>query len=244
MKTSPISTNRKKVQVLCICYNSASSIYNTLRTWEYYTDRFCILINGGYEDNYNQVEDTVKELEKLSKPVIKFVEPFIDFSTTRNRLIQKVYSPEYTIIFIDDSYELKTWKNPSPNIDNQAVKIHTGNHAYYSNRIFNYQASYTNEIHEIVQVDNSVISGIIVYDREYTSHKLRRFARLEKQIEILKDKSDPRSKYYTASAYFNLYLSSLCTKEQLINAIFDRLAFEDKGSDEYKTTKQFLGILN
>ncbi len=255
IRTSPIISNGgrgatikvtktfKKIQVLCICFNSASCIYNTLKTWEPYTDRFRILINGGFFSEFNQVEDTIAQLGLLKKPVIYYVEPFVNFSDCRNRLIEKSYDPEYTIIMIDDSYELRRWKYPDPNIADQAVRIQTGKHKYYSNRIFNYLAVYKNEIHEIVESDKSVISGIVVYDNiTYESHKLRRFSRLEKQIDLLKNKEDPRSLYYTAAAYLNLYMSNLKSKDETLNAIFNRLLINDTNTEEYRATKEFLKL--
>ncbi len=247
IRTSPIvkiTKTYKKIQVLCICFNSASCIYNTLKTWEPYTDRFMILLNGGFDNIYSQVEDTIAQLGLLTKPVIHFVQPFVNFSDCRNRLINAVYDPNYTIIMIDDSYELKTWKQPNTHITDQAIQIHTGNHKYFSNRIFNYQAVYENEIHEVVQAEKSIFCGIVVYDNiSYQSHKLRRHQRLNKQIEILKDKRDARSKYYVACAYFNLYLSSLCTKEQLIESINERLLFNDTHTQEFITTRCFLNCI-
>lgn len=246
LRTSPIikvTKTYKKIQVLCICFNSASCIYNTLKTWEPYTDRFMILLNGGFDNNYSQVEDTIAQLGLIKKPVIYYVEPFVNFSDCRNRLIEKSYDPEYTMIFIDDSYELKTWKRPYQEVPDQAVRIQTGKHKYYSNRIFNYYCKYQNEIHEIVNSDFSVISGIVVYDNiTYESHKLRRFDRLNKQIDLLKDKEDPRSLYYTACAYINLYMSNLKSKDETLNAIFNRLLINDTNTEEYRATKEFLKL--
>lgn len=213
-------------QVLCICYNSASSIEQTLISWFPYVDRFCILLNGGLNNDYSQYEETEKRIRALNKECLILHSDFDGFSNTRNKLIKASEDSRFKwSIFIDDSYRLIKWKPiKSDNIVQQLTVCH-GTNSYPSNRIFQVfqDVKYTGKIHETIDTNLRYNSGISVRDYDYESHIKRRNDRQLYHLIQLKDDNTPRGLYYTACSVINLYKQGLSSKEEVLISIRARI---------------------
>lgn len=210
------------LQILCISYNSQTSIYNTLSSWSPFVDRFCVLINGGINNDFSQSDATITEIKKLSKPSIIYVKPFIGFSATRNKLIDLVSDKRYTSIFIDDSYRLLKFVKPIADTPMQ-ITIIRDSVFYKSVRILppNSPVRYTGKIHETLDTKDRVPSEIVVNDDVYFDHIIRTQNRQEYDLLMCDD--SPRGLYYNACTLVGMYMIGKCKKEEVIEALQVRI---------------------
>lgn len=229
-----------KVQVLMICYNSSEYIFNTLKTWEPYVDRFSILINGGPNNDFAEFPKTLEEVQKIKKEVLVFTENFTTFDETRNSLIRQSRCEKYFNIFIDDTYELVHFPSKLQENEYQQINIVCGNLQYMSNRCFNKcKAKYINKIHEIIDTEERFFSGIIVNYRIYKSSLQRTADRQLYDLSLL-DGNDSRTLYYRAMTIINLWRKKLRTKEDCIQALEKRLLCPSSDIEETKRACYFL----
>jgi hypothetical protein len=221
------------IQVLCLCFNSSPCIYNTLSTWEEYVDRFCVLINNGYIDDWNDLTNTLNELKKLKKPVKIFFNYFENFSKTRNKLLDLSDDEGYHSIFIDDTYELKYFPKNFRPIYPMSINIENNGWKYDSCRIIpsGCKVRYKFSVHEILDTPFKSSSGILVKDVDYDYHKLRRINRCN--YDLINLGNTPRDLYYRATTLFNMYKYGKVSREEVIKAIDERMKL-NIGNDSEK----------
>ena len=230
------------IQILCICYNSKECIQRTLKTWKPYVGRFCILINSGLNDDKTQIEDTIKEIKCLGLESLILVRDFHGFSSSRNELITESKSDRFKwSIFIDDSYELVSFKKPDSNFITSNISID----GRCSNRMFktNSTVKYTGRIHEILDYNSGHFSGIEVHDRKYESHIYRTAIRQKYHLEMLEGDYSERGMYYKACSYLSLFLQGQVSKQTAIEAIKKRIDMKSTNLVHNMRIRQYLKII-
>lgn len=212
------------IQLLVICYNSRSCILDTLNSWSPFVGRICVLINGGIENDYSQLEDTKLEISKVNhNNLVIFRDDFKNFSQMRNKLISLSRNKKYQWnIFIDDSYKLISWNwKPSNNVQMMRI-IRRGVGEYDSNRIFK-RAFYKGLVHETIDSESRFQSGIVVEDVVYEDHVERTSKRQLHDLELLSEDKSPRGLYYRACTSINLYKEKKISKGEVLIVIRERI---------------------
>jgi hypothetical protein len=215
----------QKLNLLCICYNSQESIYECLSSWAPFVSSINILINGGQYNDYYNLESTKTQINNVRHPNKKvYTENFQGFSNTRNRLIKLVNTDELCI-FIDDSFILGHYCIIEDLADIQLISIFSkeAKMTYSSNRIFKGFCNYTGIIHETIETNLRVHSGICVTDKSYESHTNRTNVRKLDDLQLLKNAKSPRDLYYLAATLFNLCIQNKTSAISVIDACNKRL---------------------
>ena len=207
------------LELVMIVKNSGDVLRDCLRSIKPHIDHWTILDTGSSDHTPEIIKE---ELDGINGNL--FREPFVDFSTTRNRAFELSPKTCKYMIVLDDSYELyggnalrdmlKTAIGPV-----YSIKIGTlsGTHLdsyYYSSRII--QSSlvprtlkYKGRVHEAIYCDrNQIINNPLIFinDIPDINHGLRTNQRLQKDIDglLLDEKDDPfnpRTLYYLVRTY-------------------------------------------
>lgn len=205
----------KLLKLVMIVKDCENCIEKTLNNVLPYIDEWCILDTGSSDKTISIIQNTMK-----NKHGKLYQEPFVDFSTSRNRVLELAGdSCKYTLM-LDDSYVLINGnmlryilsKNTCdsfelPIIDNR-------NRLYYSKRILlsNKKLRYKYRVHEIVEDCKSIAidyftSHTYIYDERDWKSDYKTKNRLDYYLKILtedymKNKKDKRIIYYLANTYY------------------------------------------
>ena len=212
--------------------NGSISIRNTLESYRNKVDRIVILDTGS-------TDDTINIINSLTLPITLYQEPFINFKTSRNRLLDLAFSKKHEwTVMIDDSYELVGDFNDlaTQQGDCYAIKIKNNKHEYLSARILrtkNKKIRYINEIHETL---NTPISGTLtschIHDIQHPDHVKRTLQRNIQDLKILRYKTDPRSLFYIATTRYNLFKGGLGSIIDVITAFETRIKAKSDDDEE------------
>lgn len=83
-----------------IVKNEAASITDTIRSVQGVVDRYCILDTGSEDNTVALINSTFR-----ATPGRVYVEPFVDFATTRNRVLELAGKEcQYTLMLSGDEY--------------------------------------------------------------------------------------------------------------------------------------------
>lgn len=206
------------LQLVMIIKNSEHCISNTILSIIDYIDCYTILDTGSTDNTIQIVKNLLK-----NKTGQLLQEPFIDFSTSRNRALDlsKKYESKYTIM-LDDSYILKNGNKllsmlKNNNNDSYHIAILDNKHRlYYSNRIQKQSKNlrYIYKVHEVIQdCDSEVItfdfSRPYIYDYRDSKDEERTKNRLLQDKDILeeenkKNPNDKRTLFFLGNTYFQL----------------------------------------
>lgn len=207
------------LELVMIVKNSGDVLRDCLRSVKPYIDYWTILDTGSIDHTRQIVEE---ELDGIKGKL--FLEPFIDFSTTRNRAFELSPKKCKYMIILDDSYELHGGNDLRSILQTSkslsySIKIGTlsGNHLdsyYYSNRLINSNLvlkdlRYKGRVHEAIYCDKTHIipnTNIYINDIPDPSHLTRTKQRLKSDINglLLDEKDDPtnpRTLYYLSRTY-------------------------------------------
>lgn len=222
------------LELIMIVKNSGKQIINTLNSIKNIIDCYTILDTGSSDNTIQHIKDTLQTI-----PGHIFQEPFVDFSTTRNRsldLSQK--NCKYQLI-LDDTYELVGAESlitllKQINTPGFAIKItnHT-NDVYYSYRIIRTSDNirYKYKVHELLQFNNEkddvfIINKDNIYIRDIvdpymiqrTQHRIYQDLNFL-QSDLLSYPNDPRIFCYLGIVYFilNDYKQSISYFEKCIS---------------------------
>jgi hypothetical protein len=207
------------LELVMIVKNSGEVLRKCLQSVKPYIDRWTILDTGS-SDNTPEI---IKE-EMKGKDGNLFFEPFIDFSTSRNRSLDlSSKTCKYSII-LDDSYELyggKLLRNMLKKSNSTSFSIKIGNiHGnylesyYYNVRIIRSDLGlkYRSRVHEYVLDSTTEFirdTQIYINDIKIIEHEMRTRMRNRKDIEFLmmeygENPKDPRTLMYLARTYILL----------------------------------------
>lgn len=203
------------LELVMIVKNSGDVLRRCLQSVKPFIDEWTILDTGSTDHTMDIIHE---ELDAI--PGNLYQEPFIDFSTSRNRSLELSSKKcKYTIV-LDDSYELhggpellKLLKKGK--YDCYSIRIgkmnqtHLDDH-YYSLRILRSTLGlvYKGRVHEAVYHSSKYIENESIYinDVEDVLHHTRTASRLTRDIQSLlldekEDPSNPRTLYYLSRTY-------------------------------------------
>lgn len=207
------------LELVMIVKNSGDVLRDCLRSVKPYIDYWTILDTGSVDHTRQIVEEELNGIDgKL------FLEPFIDFSTTRNRSFELSPKKCKYMIILDDSYELhggnelrailQTSKSPSYSIKIGTLNVNHLDSYYYSNRLVDSslvlkELRYRGRVHEAIYCDKTRIisnTNIFINDIPDLSHSTRTKQRLKNDIKGLlmdekEDPTNPRTLYYLSRTY-------------------------------------------
>ena len=221
------------LELVMIVKNSGEVLRKCLQTVKPYISRWTILDTGSVD----HTPDIIKE-EMNGVPGNLFHEPFVDFSTSRNRSLDLASGMCTYMIVLDDSYEihggeklckiLEKSKSSSYTIRIGSLNGNTLQSYYYSLRITKTDSKlrYRSRIHEYILDEKTEYirdAGIYINDISDNDHTIRSRSRFRKDIDFLMmeyndNPTDPRTLMYLARTYslLNDYQQSIHYMDEII----------------------------
>lgn len=201
------------LELVMIVKNAENVIVESLLSVKDFIDSFTILDTGSSDKTVELIKETLKDVKGSV-----YEEPFIDFSTSRNRVLELAGNKcEYTLM-LDDTYMLNGCKElrkilKSENKDCYCIRIvdEQQKNFYYSIRLMNtkYNYRYKYRVHEIPDISHPGYQiqneEIFLYDKN-TGTKYRSYERFLSDVDsMLLDlktyPNDPRILYHLAQTY-------------------------------------------
>jgi len=199
------------LELVMIVKNSSELLLNCLTAIKPYIDSYTILDTGSTDGTQDIIWDVMKDVNGSL-----YEEPFIDFSTSRNRALDLAGDKCKYTIMLDDTYCIQNGDSMRSVLEREytnenpigfLIKIFDQyNYEYYSNRIFKtkHNIRYKYKIHEIPDCDDTRIKQLdefSIFDETNLYMKIRSKNRLAKDIEWLEyehslDPKEPRHLYY------------------------------------------------
>ena len=199
------------LELVMIVKNSGNLLKNCLNSIKPYIDSYTILDTGSTDGTQALIRDVMKDVSGNL-----YEEPFVDFSTSRNRALDLAGDKCKYTIMLDDTYCIKDGDNIRSVLEREytdennigfLIKIsNRHNYEYYSTRILKTKNSirYIHKIHEIPDCDDSRVKQLddfSIFDETNLYMKMRSKKRLIKDIEWLEyehsqDPENPRHIYY------------------------------------------------
>lgn len=209
------------LELVMIVKNSGEVLRKCLQSIKPYIDRWSILDTGSVD---NTPDIIIEEMKGVDGNLYK--EPFIDFSTTRNRSLELASGLCKYIIILDDSYEFfggKKLRKMLKSSEKTSFSLKIGNiHGkvlesyYYSLRIIKTSSNlrYQGRVHEFIS-DYKETSDFIrddkifINDMSDNDHTVRTRLRQKKDIDFLlmdleDNPNDPRTLMYLCKTYIFL----------------------------------------
>jgi tetratricopeptide (TPR) repeat protein len=209
--------DRPLLELVMIIKNAESVIKDTLESVIPFIDHYTILDTGSKDKTVEIIRETLKNVSGNI-----YQEPFIDFSTSRNRALDLAGKKCKYTLFLDDTYhiyggeELRKFISDKKE-DAYNIKIYDLNDkkVYYSNRILstNHNYRYKYRVHEVPDTKYPPINikseNVFIKDCTDILTIKRSHARYSKDIEglllDLKDNpNDDRVLYYLGQTYLML----------------------------------------
>jgi glycosyltransferase involved in cell wall biosynthesis len=180
------------LQLVMIVKNGADTIGKVLESVSSHIDYWSILDTGSTDNTIDIIR------EKLSKvPGELFQEPFIDFGTSRNRILELAGNRCKYTLMLDDSYVLhggshlrRLIKKGNENGYTIRVTDNKENSEYYSVRLLKSSATirYKYRIHETPSIDNAMNiseNDIYILDLKTKKQNQRSYDRFESDLQML-----------------------------------------------------------
>ena len=187
----------KLLELVMIVKNSGDDLAPMLRTVKPHVDSWTILDTGSSDCTCEVIR---KEMDGV--PGKLFEEPFVDFSTSRNRALDLAGEKCVFTLMLDDTYhlnsgaalrtELKRFRK-KVNVAGYNILIQTGATLYPSTRILRTKSHirYRHKIHEVPFCpDNQKFGGVnaaTISDKESNYMKQRSKARISGDVPLLKE---------------------------------------------------------
>lgn len=204
------------VHLVMIVKNAGDEFADILRKNVPYIDRWTILDTGS-------TDNTVEIIKQVLGTEVRgelYQEPFIDFGTSRNRVLELAGDLCKYTLMLDDTYyvtgDLRGFLNEVRSdqfSDSFSLYITSHDVQYVSNRLLktNRKLKYWFKIHEVVQsTDNiNVIiplnrAGIMDYQSDYMQTRTNNRKQLDLELlfsSIKEEPDNPRHYYYVAQTY-------------------------------------------
>ena len=194
-----------------IIKDSDRSIIPVLESVKPYIDNWTILDTGSTDNTKEIVRKCMRGC-----PGNLYEEPFVDFSTSRNRVLDLAGTKCKYTLMLDDTYiltggkKLKRFLKRSTK-DSYNIIIADNSKEYFSCRILRTTAKlrYKYKIHEVIDTENTrnlKLENVFIYD-EYSSYMVARTeTRYRNDIKLLLEDlddnpKDPRIIFYIAETY-------------------------------------------
>jgi len=204
------------VHLVMIVKNAGSEFGKILEKNIPYIDRWTILDTGS-------TDDTIKIIQETLAPKVRgelYQEPFIDFGTSRNRVLELAGQVCKFVLMLDDTYyiegDLRGFLNETRSdqfADSFSLYITSDDVQYVSNRLLKTKRNlkYMFKIHEVVQDKNNVnviipITRAKIHDKQSDYMQTRTNNRKTLDLELLRqsiqeEPDNPRHLYYMAQTY-------------------------------------------
>lgn len=249
--------NNNFLQLVMIVKNGAKLVTETLLTIKPHIDYWTILDTGSTDGTQEVIK---KKLEGI--PGKLYEEPFIDFSTSRNRALELAGNICKYTIMLDDTYVLhgavllKKYIKQNKKFSAFNIKIFNNPDVeeasfYYSIRILRAENNlrYKYKVHEIVDIPlnkvNTIhIEDIYIFDNNTMEGLNRSQKRQNIQIKLMKEDleiypNDPYIFYNMARSYYNL------SKFKIACVYFKKSKkFASKTSNVYYSSSYFYYLIN
>ena len=149
--------NDNLLELIMIVKNSGDQIINTLNSVKNIINYYTILDTGSSDNTIDNIKNTLIDI-----PGHVYQQPFIDFSTSRNRSLDLSYGQCKYQLILDDSYVLNGAElliDLLKKIDKPGFALKITNNTsniYYSYRIIRTsdKIRYKYKVHELLQFDN------------------------------------------------------------------------------------------
>jgi predicted O-methyltransferase YrrM len=207
------------IHLVMIVKNAGSGFREILEKNIPYIDRWTILDTGS-------TDDTVKIIQETLSPKVRgelYQEPFIDFGTSRNRVLELAGQVCKYALMLDDTYyiegDLRGFLNEARSdqfADSFSLYITSNDVQYVSNRLLKTKRNlkYIFKIHEVVQDKNNInvivpITRAKIHDKQSDYMQTRTNNRKTLDLELLhqsiqEEPDNPRHLYYMAQTYVGM----------------------------------------
>lgn len=182
-------------------------------------DRWTILDTGSTDGTIQIIKDVLDSRVRGKL----YQEPFVDFSTTRNRALELAGTVCKYVVMLDDTYwltgnlrEFLTEIRSDQFADSYSLYIQSSDVQYASNRLLksNRQLRYKFKIHEVIDDTNNIVVIVppdraLVHDEQSEYMQERTAARKTLDLKLLQDSihedfQNPRHWYYMAQTYVGM----------------------------------------
>jgi glycosyltransferase involved in cell wall biosynthesis len=231
--------------LVMIVKNADHCIQKTLEAIKPHISYYGILDTGSTDKTVEIIRETMTGVNGML-----YQEPFVDFSASRNRILDLVGEAVDYVIMLDDSYELHNGhelvnflQTDGQNSYHLSIYSTNSKEEYYSNRIFKTSAHirYKYKIHEIPDTEDAFFVPENVYITDHVdARSLQRSAeRYERDIELLKEHSDTNRRfmfhlamtYYVRKSYKEAY------------ECFSRVAADETQKDSFLYQSMYFGAM-
>lgn len=241
------------IQALLLVTTKNEELDEVINSWSF-TDRIVIYLN-------NTDEETRTYLK--TKNVIVHEGEFKNFSYTRNKLLKLSKDENYKYsIMLDDTYIFKgdftLFRKELEQLEDRVVniKIYTEtpktSYIQISKRIIktNTDVKYIKDIHEYINEHSYyTIQNGYIYEYRTAIQEQRTLLRNLRDVEMLKNKDDPRSLMYMAQTLFRIYYYKdylpgiKINKDIVVSSFYLRAIQQDDDNEEKFTALMFIGHL-
>lgn len=207
------------IHLVMIVKNAGSGFAEILEKNIPHIDRWTILDTGS-------TDDTIKIIQEILAPKVRgelYQEPFIDFGTSRNRVLELAGKACKFTLMLDDTYyiegDLRGFLNEVRSdqfADSFSLYITSHDVQYTSNRVVKTKRNlkYIFKIHEVIQETDNInviipIDRAKIHDKQSDYMQTRTINRKTLDLQLLKqsvqeEPDNPRHIYYIAQTYVGM----------------------------------------
>ena len=197
-KKSKRKKNKNLLELVMIVKNSGQEIIPMLEVAKKWIDHWTILDTGSTDETMQNITNCLKDVPgKLYDGKSLYEDPFVDFSTARNRALEAAGQRCVFSIMLDDTYCIQNGKELRKNLQKMRKRkesaynltINDETRSYQSYRIFRTSDSvrYKYRIHEVAMktqgqrfCDDSLCT---VFDKSSTYMQRRSQSRVTRDVE-------------------------------------------------------------
>lgn len=231
------------IALLIMVKNEEHNIYQTFSSVMHFVDTFVVMDTGSTDKTISKIKDICKD-----KKLFLFEEPFIDFSTSRNRLLEFAKQTDSKYFLLMDAAD--EWKGEEPLLEDFDVIMMKHTCRYGGTKISflretlvkrDVEAKYILPVHEYLEYSTKNIGyyeGSFVYQE-----RLDPPTRLESDVVILANylKDNPkngRAIYYLAQTLFNLQRF-----DEAFAMYLRRTTIEPKNEESFQSVLKIIELL-
>jgi len=225
-KKGKTKKNKNLLELVMIVKNSGQEIIPMLESAKKWIDHWTILDTGSTDDTMQNITTCLKGIPgKLHDGKSLYDDPFVDFSTARNRALDLAGTKCTFSIMLDDTYHItdgealrKFLKRKQQKKEMKACHIIIGDHEkqYLSTRILRTSSKlrYIHKIHEYVDIETDYVAPGTFKDEETEYMTRRSDSREESDTLLMKEEIDR----YPEDRRMRLHLAQYLVKSDLKKA--------------------------
>ena len=237
----------KLLQLVMIVKNSGPDIIKMLNNVRNSIDEWTILDTGSSDNTCENITSTLKNV-----PGNLYKEDFIDFATSRNRVLELAGRSSTFLIMLDDTYHLDNGKElrkflkkeVKKSVPVYTVQIKDNKTCYPSKRILRANANirYKYPIHEIVDCKNFKPSPVLILDKVSEYMKNRSMNRYINDIRLMQSflkitPKDRHIRFHLAKTY-----SIKNKNDESLDLLNSLISEENKDETDYLSRYLYIGV--